>query len=156
MGFKDMFKHLSESKGSKRLTKDEVIEYLELSEEQIKLLRSIELKHECLGVKNTNAGKITEIDVEFIVGLNCRNGDKDIDNWYDMLMSLHKQTCYAQNKSVGELKAYIENMGIHDLPEVIQTKSGDIFIDGGGKHRLTIAKCLGVNKVRVNLFEADD
>lgn len=156
MGFKDLFKHLPDNMGSDRLTEDEVIEFLELNEEQISQLRNTELIHECLEVNKTNAGETAEIDVEFIVGLNCRNGDRDIDNWYDMLMKLHKQTCCIQNKSVGELKKYLENMGTLNLPEVLQTKSGDYFINGDGKHRLTIAKCLRIDKVKVNLFEVDD
>ncbi|PFT25287.1 hypothetical protein COK52_06780 [Bacillus thuringiensis] len=89
------------------------------------------------------------ICLDQLVGMN-RWDAHQFENWIDVLNSLHKMKNFdIYTKS--EFEYVIENPPSTDnIPQVISL-NGEFYIDGEGKHRLTIAKCLGLEKARVDI-----
>jgi len=92
-----------------------------------------------------------DIDLELLCGIN-RNYEKST-NWMELLDNLHRPITIEQFKCVPSFESFMRTppAGL-DLPIVIE-REGYYYIDGGGKHRLTIAKCLGIKSAKVIIKE---
>lgn len=73
-------------------------------------------------------------------------------NWLECLDGLHKQRNFDLYKNKGKFEEFLNAIEycneLFGLPEVIEYE-GEYFISGNGKHRLTIAKCVGIKSVPV-------
>jgi len=89
------------------------------------------------------------IFLDKLVGMS-RWDSYQFKNWIEVLDSLHKM----RNFNIYSEKSFenlIENPPSYDnIPQVIYY-DGEFYIDGEGKHRLTIAKCLGIEKAKVGV-----
>ena len=84
-----------------------------------------------------------------LVGLN-RCDAHQFKDWIDVLNSLHKMRNFdIYNK--GSFENIIENPPAFDNRPQVISFNGEFYIDGEGKHRLTIAKCLGIEKAKVDI-----
>jgi hypothetical protein len=93
------------------------------------------------------AVEIEEIDLDSLVGV-CRWDADQCKNWINVLNSLHKMRNFMiyDKESFQEI---ITNPPTHNIqPQVVEI-DGELYIDGDGKHRLTMAKCLGLKKSTV-------
>ncbi|MDO0821303.1 hypothetical protein [Desulfosporosinus nitroreducens] len=91
------------------------------------------------------------IDLDDLNGY-CRIVISNIENWLEGLDDLYKFVNFDRYKGKQQFEQFlnqIENsMDTFGLPEVIEL-DGFYYIAGNGKHRLTIAKCVGIDKVPV-------
>ncbi len=122
---------------------DDRIEILGLSEQRIGELKTIPVKL----IQNGNyIGKPEEriIDVDKVVGLNQRY--EEPKNWIELLSNLHKMRNFI-NFNIEKFDDFLLN-AVNDLPSVT-LYNGEYYISGNGKHRLTMAKCIGYKKAKV-------
>lgn len=86
------------------------------------------------------------IEIDKLVGL-CRADAQFYNNWLDCLSNLHKMYIFHRYNPT-----YFDNLLLNpptnDLPEVLSLNN-EYYILGNGKHRLTIAKCVGFKKAKV-------
>lgn len=84
-----------------------------------------------------------------LVGMH-RWDSYEFNNWIDVLDSLHKM----RNFNIYSEKSFekiIEKPPEYDNTPQVILYDGEFYIDGEGKHRLTIAKCLGLKKATVDV-----
>lgn len=89
------------------------------------------------------------INLDNLVGL-CRGNAEEFSNWIEVLDSLHKM----RNFSIYEKKSFekiLMNPPSGDNPPQVIEINNKLYIDGEGKHRLTIAKCLGMKEAKVDV-----
>jgi len=87
------------------------------------------------------------ISIDKLVGINRQD---EVGNWLELLFKLHKKRHFDLFKSQDTFKSYVKdlNEACDDLPHVLDI-GGEYVVNGNGKHRLTIAKCIGVNQFPV-------
>ena len=124
------------------------INKLELSRERINELNQIEVKK--INIKTDNMKSIIKIiNPNEVVGLN--NRWDDCDSWLELLYGLHKMRNF-DIFNIESFSKFIEDpYDLYDLPIVVKHNE-EYYIDGNGKHRLTMAKCLGLKKVKVIMY----
>lgn len=125
------------------------IEILELDEEKIKKLKSLEFK-KCTFSDDSSNNYDREkkvINVKDIVGtarMICNQ-----DNWFDyMIKDAHKMSNFEE---FSENKDSYEDFLLrdsNDLPSVYEYNN-KYYIARNGKHRIVIAKCFGIDKIMV-------
>jgi hypothetical protein len=86
------------------------------------------------------------IPLRDLVGIN--NRAYRANNWLELLFDLSKPRTFELYKSRDNFQRYINslNEGSVTLPDVLYV-NGSYYICGDGKHRLTIAKCIGLDNV---------
>ncbi|WP_414150286.1 hypothetical protein ACIZ62_12740 [Acetobacterium carbinolicum] len=122
---------------------DYKIKKLGLTQERIEDLRNMTCKS--IKINYIEIGKIEEyIELSRLVG-SCR---PNLGNtWYDNLEDLHKTTNFERYLNKENFEKYLKNMSEEDLPDVIEFQD-EYYINGNGRHRLTIAKCVGVERIK--------
>lgn len=124
---------------------EEKIKILGLSKDRIEYLDS-EIVEEIDFYQNEETSwRYEVISVDDVVG-TTRMIEKGT-TWLGFLASLHKMINFnIYNK--GRFDEVILNENSGDYPFVVK-KCGKYYIEGNGKHRLTMAKCLGNKKAYV-------
>lgn len=89
------------------------------------------------------------IDLNLLVGVN-RMSSTNYGNWLGVLDSLHKMRNF-NIFTKEDFSNIILNPPQYDNPPQVICLDGEYYIDAEGKHRLTIAKCLGFNQAKVNI-----
>ncbi|PIE92021.1 hypothetical protein [Bacillus fungorum] len=89
------------------------------------------------------------IDLDDLVGV-CRWDADKFTSWIDVLDSLHKMRNFTIFNKQSFEKIIINPPSHVNTPEVVEIE-GELYIEGEGKHRLTMAKCLGVKKAKVQV-----
>ncbi len=86
--------------------------------------------------------KFQKIHISCLTGIN-RNDQ--VSNWMELLLSLHKHRNFDMIEEEKNFSDYVNSLDKNslDLPHVIEV-DGKYYIGSNGKHRLTIAKCLGL------------
>jgi hypothetical protein len=87
-----------------------------------------------------------------LVDLVGTNRPTPLNNWYDCLMDCHKLSNFDPSFTIDSYKEILLNPPEWDFPHVIKHK-GKYYIDGGGKHRLTIGKVIGADEALVYVTE---
>ncbi|MGR5165384.1 hypothetical protein ACPV4X_26240 [Vibrio owensii] len=97
------------------------------------------------------SAKTACINLKDLVGSSRQEGYK---NWVESLNSLQKGNNFdiLSNHGILSFEKFLLN-ATHDLPQVFE-KQGSYYIAGGGKHRLTIAKCCGIKQAKVDVIVA--
>lgn len=131
-------------------TLEERIAVLDLSDFRVKELKNEKIKSiDKESIKSdVFRNEIKTINTDEIVGLFDRPCDT-AQNWLELLASLHKR----RNFELYENRDSFEDFLIHceeDLPRVLKINN-KYYISGNGKHRLTMAKCLGGIKAKVEI-----
>lgn len=94
------------------------------------------------------------IDLDKLVGWNTGDGRYKA-NWLECLDCLKKAENFYQATDKKKFEKFITNIGALKKAEiplpVVIAFEGNYYIDGDGKHRLTIAKALGIKKVPVTV-----
>lgn len=80
------------------------------------------------------------INLKYLVGA-CRN--TQLTNWLDALYKLRKKRHFDLFHSSASHEVFVNRTNWDDIPEVYDF-NGEYYIHGNGLHRLTIAKCLGI------------
>lgn len=93
--------------------------------------------------------KTEVINLADLVGL-CRPEAEEFSNWIEVLDSLHKMRNFIIYEKKSFEKILMDPPSFDNPPQVIKIDD-KLYIDGEGKHRLTIAKCLGIEKVKVDV-----
>ncbi len=88
--------------------------------------------------------EVIEIELSDLIG-TCRNDNHN--NWYELMHGLNKKRHFDLFTSKEELNLRI-NVKSDDMPDVIEI-NGKYYINSNGRHRLTIAKCLGIKTALV-------
>ncbi|WP_346209203.1 hypothetical protein [Aeromonas salmonicida] len=78
------------------------------------------------------------------------NRTDSVDDWLALLFKLHKKINFEKYKDQDEFNKYVSSLssGNEDCPHVLEVNN-KYYIDGNGKHRLTIAKCLEMDEFPV-------
>ncbi|EGQ8410694.1 hypothetical protein GTP43_10240 [Vibrio cholerae] len=92
------------------------------------------------------------IALDDLVGMN-RSFAKESPNWLDVLESTHKPNSFDKFTNLEAFIDYMDKLSADTLP-VVTEKDGKYYICGEGKHRLTIAKCIGVKTLDVLVRQA--
>ncbi|PSU38897.1 hypothetical protein [Photobacterium phosphoreum] len=119
---------------------------LKLTRINKKIVRKISYEEPTLAINHAIPTRIAVINLSDLNGINRQEGLAD---WIEAVGSLHKQTNFdiIEQTGLSSFENYILN-NIIDLPQVIES-NGAFYINGGGKHRLTIAKCCHVSQANV-------
>lgn len=136
-----------ENKLSEPYTLERRISILGLTKERVDILNKLLIKEIDINCDEYER-KLDYIDINKLVGLNRR-----IDNvttWLELLEKLHKMKNF-ENFDLKNFKEFILKTNEDDPPSVLEYGE-EYYIDGDGKHRLTIAKCLGIEKAKVVIF----
>lgn len=88
--------------------------------------------------------EVMEIELSNLVG-TCRNNFHN--NWYEALHGLSKQMHFYLFTTKENLNSLIHFENDY-MPDVIEV-NGKYYINSNGRHRLTIAKCLGIKTALV-------
>ncbi|HII4495535.1 TPA: hypothetical protein ACY4SO_000446 [Clostridium perfringens] len=130
-------------------TLKERIEVLDLSDSRVKELKNEKIKSvdKELIKSDVYRNEIKTINTDEIVGLFDRPCDR-VQNWLELLESLHKRRNFELYDGRNSFESFLINCEEYDLPIVIKINN-EYYISGNGKHRLTIAKCLGNIKAKV-------
>lgn len=94
-----------------------------------------------------------EIRLDELVGLN-RSDAHQFENWLEVLDSLHKMRNFNEYKKEQFEKIILDPPTIDNTPQVIKF-GNNYYIDGEGKHRLTMAKCLGLEIVVADVIHIE-
>ncbi|MGD6878388.1 hypothetical protein [Bacillus infantis] len=133
----------------------ERLDYLNIDSRMEEQIRSLPFKIIDESLIRTD----NELNYEKIINLSDLVGtsrlDVSSDNWIDYLGSLHKMRNF--NYPVETYHRVLINPSLLDppsvyLPDVIYNE-GKYYINGEGKHRLTIGKCIGATKAKVTVTE---
>lgn len=130
----------------------EKIKKLNLSNDRVEYLKNIEVEELEFNRSDDIIYKGKYINVDDVVGTVRYIWNNP--SWIDFLDKLHKMRNFDLYKE--ETFDYILNRQNEDCPCVVE-KDGMYYIAGNGKHRLTIAKCLGNKKAfvaAVNYYDA--
>lgn len=80
------------------------------------------------------------------------------DNWIDFLKDCHKLRNFKDNFSVQSYKNLLLDPSKNEIPnlapKVVYLYNGKYYIDGEGKNRLTIGKCIETTHAKVVVVEA--
>jgi hypothetical protein len=94
-------------------------------------------------VEGYGTPQLEEVELSKITGVNR---EERAGNWLASLMSLHKQYNFDRFAGRDNFQKFLLDSASMDLPHLIA--HGDGYLVGqNGKHRVTIAKCLGLNKI---------
>ncbi len=90
------------------------------------------------------------IELDDLVGIN---GDTQSNNWIECLSFLRKQNIFDKFQSKEQFIKYLSscNAECDDLPRVIEHEA-KYYVNGNGRHRLTIAKCLNIKEAPVIVY----
>ncbi len=125
----------------------EKIRILELNQSKINYIRNLPFK-EIDYHENIDNLEQKIIEVKDIVGTS-RSFQTGIKDWFDyMLKDVHKMinfNMFEKNKS--NYETFLLNPS-DDLPHVLELDN-EYYIGHNGKHRITIAKCFGIQRIRV-------
>ncbi|POC59561.1 hypothetical protein CRN32_04690 [Vibrio vulnificus] len=132
-------KYGANSAALERMTTSQKLECLNLSNDIDKIkgyhFETVWLEEEFSEVE-------AKINLSELAGIN--KGD-NYDTWLDSLETLKKQDHFTGFTSIQDFENILVNPNnIDELPRVILS-NGKYYIDGNGRHRLTIAKCLGLD-----------
>ncbi len=132
---------------------DSSLEYklkkLSLDEDDMFRLSNMDCESICL----TKIGKplCKSINIKDLKGY--ARSDIDEDNWLGGLKSLRKMYIFER---FGGFESFNEVLNgknnVDGLPEVTEHK-GEYYISGDGRHRLTIAKCIGIDTAKVIAYK---
>lgn len=151
--FKDLFKNFGNSdENFKNYSDKDRIKLLDLNDEDVIRIENSKI-HKVDYCDNDYEGiRFEEILLDRLVGIN--RGDA-ADNWLEQLFKLHKQTCFNYIDNGFSFADYAQSLNeeSYDLPNVIEDGDGKYYINGGGKHRLTIAKCLQLETFPVRVIK---
>lgn len=141
----DFMRELEDDNEIKILTNEEKLQKLDISDNDFKMLKKLPFSETDYVIGDDISYEVETINLVDLVGLN-RNDD--VNNWAECLLNLHKQYMYDRFKSKELFSKLLMNPGKAGHPKVIK-KDKKYYIDGEGKHRLTIAKCIGIPKAKV-------
>lgn len=125
----------------KEWTNEERLELLSIDNEKQENIKNLDFKKIDIDREEYNHIQAKKIEIKKLQGINRT---VESNNWLELLFELHKLHNFDKFKASDFIK-YISQLSTEctDLPEVIEYQ-GEFYIDGNGKHRLTIAKCLGI------------
>lgn len=90
---------------------------------------------------------IENFQVDNICGIIYR-GEKSVNNWIEQLDST-KKMYLIDNNTINRIDDILNNPWNEDFPPVAMINEKYYIDKGDGKHRLTIAKCLGNKTAKV-------
>ncbi len=94
---------------------------------------------------------IADFSADLLCGVIDRGHGK-VTNWLEQLDSLTKMYLFESNKFSQIDEIFVTPIN-KDYPPVVKIKDKYYIGEGDGKHRLTIAKCIGNKKVTIRLIE---
>lgn len=142
--------------GKTSLTLDEKLELLGLDEaHREKLANTPCVMSRVPNIYENQIETITQtIDLEKLVGWNCGDGRYKA-NWLQCLDCLKKAEDFYLAGDKKKYEKFLTNVSALKKAEiplpVVIVFDGDYYIDGDGKHRLTIAKAMGIKKIPVTV-----
>lgn len=147
MKFLEAFRNKFPNEERKSFLPEERLKVLQIDLEDQKKIK--DLKFEKIDVDDGQYSNVSfeVIPASEIVGINRQD---DAGNWIECLFILHKQ----RNFELFSGREKYENFLLSgtkdsiDLPHVIE-HGGKYYVAGNGKHRITFAKCLGIEKIPV-------
>lgn len=137
---------------SNNYSDEDRLELLGIDDKELKMLEQMMFCRVNLDV--TDYGKIEYkiIELDNLVGINR----SDVaENWLEQLFKLHKKINFELFQNKINFEEYVNSLNENslELPEVIENSDGKYYINGNGKHRLTIAKCLRINTFPVMVIK---
>lgn len=139
---------MSENESS-NLSLDKVCEYLEIDEKSQQRISKLAF-HKIDASIDGNRLYEDIIKLEDLVGVNLRELTHNAWSWLEQLEELRFSKIKMQSESYQQMFDYLNEGALkqeEDLPIVIK-HNNKYFIDEG-LHRLTISKCIGIEKFKV-------
>ncbi len=134
-------KYGAQSASLSPLTTSQKLDYLKLPTSEISKIKGETFETTWLEIDESHIGTEITIDISDLVGINKED---NFESWFDSLETLKKQdhfTNFSVNSAFEDILTNPNNLA--ELPRVIAV--GDkYYVSGNGRHRLTIAKCLGL------------
>jgi hypothetical protein len=125
--------------------------HLKLTQKRIEELENMPCEH-YHGPEPTEENSKNSQERIKLVNLVGTNRPTSLNNWYDCLTDCHKLSNFDSSFTIDSYKEILLNPTEWDFPHVIKHK-GKYYIDGGGKHRLTIGKVIGADEAFVRVTE---
>lgn len=129
---------------------DEKLKILEIDTSLKDKIKSIPYEAEYLSADefDENTKELKIIDLDELVGM-CRTDADRVSNWLEALEILvNKGINFSEYKSKEQFEKFILSDPYIGYP-LVTVLNNKYYIQGEGKHRLTIAKCLGLKKAKV-------
>ncbi|WP_139329067.1 hypothetical protein [Aeromonas hydrophila] len=144
---KDMVNNINSESLSRKWSNEERLELLSIDANKQERIKKLLFKHVDHDDENRSPVVFKKIKLVDLVGINRA---VPVDNWLDLLLHLHKKKNFDEFKGQDEFNKYVSslNSGNGDCPHVLEVDN-KYYIDGNGKHRLTIAKCLEMDEFPV-------
>lgn len=153
--FRDQFPNDQESKD---YTLEEKCEKFNVTESRKRIIESLRFVwNNIYDDVNCNVCRVVNVSndlilVDSIEGIS-RPPYSEVNNWFEMLGHLHKKTCFDKYSSEEQFKQFVISER-KDIPEVYEYQN-KYYVHGEGKHRITIAKCLGLNLIRAKIYHVE-
>lgn len=130
------------------MNEKEIMELYNLNDNDIEFLSSMKIERIPSGVDRKEYGEVVCIPLDMLVGYDriC-----DAQNWWEAICSLHKMNTLKWIAEKKDFREYMQNtnkLNADGFPCVSEYR-GKYYISDDGCHRLTVAKCIGINNVCV-------
>lgn len=90
--------------------------------------------------------------VDDIIGV-ARSPIAKVENWIELLGHLHKKRNFDAYEGKEQFERYMLS-DRKDVPIVYEFEN-NYYVAGEGKHRVTISKCLGLDKIKAKIYHVE-
>jgi len=150
MKFLEKFRERFPQEEQRELPLQERLKILQISEEALPALRNLVFEKIDVDDADYPVSTIVVLPVSRIVGLNRQD---PVQNWLECLGKLHRKRNFELFTDRETFERFLLNEAYPDeLPHVID-HDGKYYVSTNGKHRITFAKCLGIERLRVRVFQ---
>lgn len=144
----DMMNELGITKGEqKKYSNEDRQKLLDIDDSTAKKIRNMKFERTNYDESDYGETHYDVIPMDMLTGINRQD---EIGDWLELLFKLHKKINFELYISRDNFISYVKNLNEErdDLPHVLHIDDGYV-VNGNGKHRLTIAKCIGVEQFPV-------
>lgn len=148
-------KKMGMDKVQNKFSIEEICNYLNISKTSQKVIQNIPYKKISTQWNKENIYERT-ISLEDLKGVILREGTHNSWNWFEQLENLRFNKIKSYSKSFESMHKYLNEDALdqkEDLPIVLKYEN-EYFIHEG-LHRLTISKCLGLEKFKVLVIDPE-
>jgi hypothetical protein len=137
---------------------EDKLRHLEISEEMESRVRALPFREYDGPPRKNMKVRVYEEIIELSKLVGVDRPFVPADNWIDFLKDCYKLRNFKDNFSVQSYKNLLLDPSKNELPNLappaVFLYNGNYYIDGEGKHRLTIGKCIEATHAKVVVVEA--
>lgn len=136
------------SEDFKKWTNEERLQLFQIDSLREEEIRAFHYEHSNIHVDDCEQPYFAIIELKNLIG-SSRN--EPVMDWLDQLFFLNKRVNFGHYEKNKDFEQYLLSLNVSSdhLPHVFMNHNGNYFIGNEGKHRLTFAKCLGIERCPV-------